>query len=1409
MLIDPNEDILDNVEIKKLKPLKSQWERQKLRILKLLGKIFKSNSTNHYLIRSQIIVEAMLNTIVAFQMNALAWYPDMKISRWDHYSSFWWFISYFNINNFCAISSITDYCSYGTFSIFGYCSGMLLITFLLDFTKIRIPALFIWTLKILISCLATVLYIPSILELTMIFKYSAFSYDKIDEFSSNIDASSINFGPSGAILSVLFIIFLILVSVFWELFTADVRHTFCDKNLTARSHSSVDLKLLAFRTILSLSHVLFGKLKIAKYQVIFMICSLLVYLQFLVKLPYYNRIENCIKFCKIFSVTLSFLAVLLATVADDAGIAFMLNFFMQPVMAMINVLIVNKRTNIINSHKITFKSQFLFEQSIRRFLCDANLENKLQVIDYFIACLSHKKFIKDKLLVIWEVNYCSYSIKDERLARIKLTKANSAIFTLEGCIQEWKTQKNIDKRDKSSVDAHYIRYLEDLNSARQMDSEICFELIDLWSEFSDKIPEYKKIHFLTMKSSYLLANLKGFYEKLILKYKHIELYDLYITFLENVLGETDQNNAIYRLKSGISRHLSFSTAYDSKFGSHEENSGIMLVSANEDSFGIITYANEKASQQLKCTLSDLIGSHLYNYIPNPYAYNHDEIVKEYIANYKTEEIAHKGWFFLQNSLGYLIECGLLIKLTAFHNNAYFLVALIPRVTNRQFALVSEEGIIHSSTELFSYYIGTSQPNVKNSYISEIIPRLDITSMKLFEPIMIQQNGKKFAVVHTINVLGATRIHKIIIVHDENEIKLWKNGQEIDQIEYFEKTPIDEDEELRIDQNSLLKPTDSSQNVRFQKTINYKLAENDKSDEKEAECLRLLEESMRDSPHILENNDEKSASNVQGSSMTSSSASIANKSIDILSAKLKLFQRILLICTLAIIGTNIAVLVYIYQVTIHSSSLNVFSHMGNLMFDLVYEADLSRSIDAAKKSGIYNITRDTGYLKENIAELIYLREYILTDYDQWSYCPSSSMVVEDLIPVWIFEPKPHIEKFNFYDEVGLFIKHGESLVRMVENNLTYSNVDTKFFNLNSFGYTFEFTLNAMQGLVDCEVARVRDIEVEITSWIFFGLGLLAIFVGVLIAYVVYMTKKYDQFWNFIKRVLHKSYLDLKATYIERLSKIHGIDYVSDTSQDHHRNKKHSQRIQSRIYIKYIWRLSIFLIIASCYYFILNFKLYDQCETFLVDRPKLLLNLVSKQTLLSRMSVFARDTIALTTLRWIPTSYGVSNSTAELKKSNLQFKNLNSQIRDKKFLRLMTENMKKKIFENWDTNNKYLKHGTYLASNIMHIDSLFISTLPLGLSSITQFGYYIGNETAVQNSLAIDYDIIDQDTKDIIKNQLTTLIFVTAAFSSALILLFIFFYLPFIYAEKNSLANLKVLISIIPSSRVDIKCENNSS
>ncbi|CAG9328646.1 unnamed protein product [Blepharisma stoltei] len=130
-----------------------------------------------------------------------------------------------------------------------------------------------------------------------------------------------------------------------------------------------------------------------------------------------------------------------------------------------------------------------------------------------------------------------------------------------------------------------------------------------------------------------------------------------------------------------------------------------------------------------------------------------------------------------------------------------------------------------------------------------------------------------------------------------------------------------------------------------------------------------------------------------------------------------------------IGTNIGVIVYVIEEVTHTNSLNVFSHLGQIMFYIGSTANIVRSINIEIEQEIYNLTRDSGYYSQNIDDLSVLQQTLLSGKSQWNHCPSSAIVTENIIPLWEFDMgKPYLKKYNLYDTITNFIIHGQSLLK---------------------------------------------------------------------------------------------------------------------------------------------------------------------------------------------------------------------------------------------------------------------------------------------------------------------------------------------------------------------------------------------
>ncbi|CAG9335766.1 unnamed protein product [Blepharisma stoltei] len=128
-----------------------------------------------------------------------------------------------------------------------------------------------------------------------------------------------------------------------------------------------------------------------------------------------------------------------------------------------------------------------------------------------------------------------------------------------------------------------------------------------------------------------------------------------------------------------------------------------------------------------------------------------------------------------------------------------------------------------------------------------------------------------------------------------------------------------------------------------------------------------------------------------------------------------------------IGTNIGILAYIIEQVAHTNSLDIFNHLGQIMFYIGSAANLVRSISVEIEQGVFNLTRDSEYLNQTISELSVLQENVLSDKSQWSYCPSSKIVIENIIPIWEFDMgNPYLKKYNLYDAMTNFIQHVNSI-----------------------------------------------------------------------------------------------------------------------------------------------------------------------------------------------------------------------------------------------------------------------------------------------------------------------------------------------------------------------------------------------
>lgn len=330
-------------------------------------------------------------------------------------------VSYFNIFDICADSENVLTCFYITITFISVCTFCIIMSMILAFYGKHFKFVNNSIVKKFITLLASVMYIPCLLIL-----FGIFNYDTAE--------TGLNQLQIGAI-SLFFVICLIIIRVLYELFTADLAHANTKKNIRARTNSNLDLILILFNTILVFSST-FTKDNHFYLQEAILVFSVVIFKLFHMRLPYYNPIENVILCFKMLSIAITTAGFMIAYLIDSAHVVIIFYFVLQPVALILLIQNVKTRQMNLSQSVVTILSQDDFELKYRDSLCNKKLVDKERVLNAISTIYHDRNIAKNNLLLVWEFYFCYHVVKDESLARIKLSKLSNLRRSVEGYFQE-------------------------------------------------------------------------------------------------------------------------------------------------------------------------------------------------------------------------------------------------------------------------------------------------------------------------------------------------------------------------------------------------------------------------------------------------------------------------------------------------------------------------------------------------------------------------------------------------------------------------------------------------------------------------------------------------------------------------------------------------------------------------------------------------------------------------------------------------------------------------------------------------------------------------------------------------------------------------------------------------------------
>ncbi|CAG9320304.1 unnamed protein product [Blepharisma stoltei] len=490
---------------------------------------------------------------------------------------------------------------------------------------------------------------------------------------------------------------------------------------------------------------------------------------------------------------------------------------------------------------------------------------------------------------------------------------------------------------------------------------------------------------------------------------------------------------------------------------------------------------------------------------------------------------------------------------------------------------------------------------------------------------------------------------------------------------------------------------------------------------------------------------------------------------------------------------------------HSTSMSAFNRMGQLLYDIGLCSDWARSINRVADTFwlSLNSSHSSSSLKSSlqsnvnsmatvIEDLENVQSYLLDDFSKWSYCSNSDILVSPYIPVWLFNgDQVTMIHDNLFNTVSRFIINGHSLMAESLINSTYQE-HAKFLMINGLGFTWNYFNRTMAGVADCELHRVKTTGSNIRAFLYVGLSTSGALYLILIGFIMLVSRKHDEFWTFILNNAAPSLAKLKITCIDRLITAHGVDYASETKIDVQKHIK--KTIKTTIYISYIWRVTMFLTIGISYYLLLQLYLYPKCETMMINRPKFINTFNLKRSLLSRLLIFSRDAYSPYFINIFNETYDFPSSKIMIERTSKAVNDQVQELKKQDFIDLLSDELKTKIFEH--EKNSTVDFTAYgIEDGVMVLVGDLVSFSHNNLSDPSVLQQLIDYSVVIQRQVGEEFDLADRDSKKLIEDQLEIIIDVMAVYSSAMCVLFLFYYLPYLNRQINKLKKFAILPTIL--------------
>ncbi|CAG9331222.1 unnamed protein product [Blepharisma stoltei] len=1345
----------------------------------------------------------IVNLVFCAQLTSLLWMPDLSIYNWKGHMKIWKYIGYLRLDTSCAALDIMDACTYISIVIILANILVAIMLIILIYFCIRVPKIILRAFKISIYLWSNLFLIPTIIILTFALKYKLTNEDFISEYNSKVSLKDIEHHVVAAVLAVPLIILSFFFIICTSIFSGDIRHSVASKVLESRSHSKIEYITIIYTFVMSILYGTFAFKHTTYFQVVSLIYSSYMIVQVIRYLPYFSPFSNCVASTKFWIIFLVSFMFLFGRIIDSAMAIVLLSVIIVPLSSVFIIHetwdLYEKRRRKVSMSLQSLETAYQLEMILRATLIKQDIEDKEKIIKIFAKCYLGTKLYKNKLLAIWETNYCIFNLVDESLAKVKLGKGKESNINLESSYQSYLCQKSLEDHGLTD-NAQFLHYLYKIQKAKKEDEYMCMALKEFWRELVSLDPDLKKLDSMLHMISNNLEFLHSEYFYLITNFpRSKEALVLYSTFLQNILFETERSSFLNNKRASLEKVLTSSVKDHKKLSFFDENNGVILVSWDKQTLGKIHYANSRAAAILKQSVDNLIGSDISSYIPEPFDKDFNKQMYDFLHMSNRSEIELPTSIYIKMPNNYIVECNARVSITSISHSLTLVCIFRERPTTHQIALINSSGEIYAYSMQFTKFTGRKIAELKGMKLTNLFPDLRRIILLPFVPYKLTNQGQDTYLISCYRIIGSTHLSYVLLINDPIEIQSWKHGEveEIQESRKIKRMDLDSPLPLRVnisftsDETIEALRSRSIQESKIRRYTSIKAQED------------VSQASIGDTIEISENStdkweDEKSIVHSL-SSASFSHERILKRIMDKIAKSVKIFNWTLIISMTAVLVTNLVVLIYTAAEVNSASDLSIPLTLGKLGKTFLFIDYFARSLQVSY--GLFPEDLINRFTSEFVLQLDVLKDMHLklsSNLANWRSCNSQEIFIGSLLDVWSTDDGIYLQKMNLMNTLEEFINHGNEFIANFKSSQSIDE-SGKFFYLNGFGNAFHYCNSSLYELIDCEVSNINDLAAKIYLLSGLGFGVLCVCTVAMLPFYFSIDKMKNIFWNYIKQKAYEFYFDLRQACSDRLASIHGqIEsiYSNSATSSMSKEAKFKKRWKSS------WKVLIYFAI-SFFFFLFNLLyLYENCTELLSLRPKLIRELINMQLLHKGLAAWSSEISAglinRSLVMYFPSNYAFKNANINFKQIMSQINYSKKQLRDHDYVKLLTSDYISNFYEEINSSNNVLSYGAYSAGDMMAFDAYYLSySIDIGVLDLLSIWFqFVFTSIDLSNEYETLISLADDESQAQIQTQLGYIIITLAIYAVVTIILYFGFYIPFLRWERKRLVKMQNISNIIP-------------